>query len=107
MCPPLAPVFGRRAGGREGRRSRCWSRRQGGQVPGVRVVVGGETANTVDYNTLLGQRTGWVFAFVLLLAFVILLISFRSLVSPAMSVVLNLLSVGAAYGVVVALFQWG
>jgi len=54
-----------------------------------------------------GQRTGWVFAFVLLLAFVILLISFRSLVIPTMSVVLNLLSVGAAYGVVVALFQWG
>ena len=78
-----------------------------GQVPGVRVDVGGETASTVDYNTLLGQRTGWVFAFVLLLAFVILLISFRSLVIPTMSVALNLLSVGAAYGVVVALFQWG
>ena len=78
-----------------------------GQVPGVRVAVGGETASTVDFNTVFRQRSVWVFAFVLLLAFVILLISFRSLIIPTMSVVLNLLSVGAAYGVVVALFQWG
>jgi len=69
--------------------------------------VGGETAGTVDFNTVFRQRTVWVFAFVLLLAFVILLISFRSLVIPATSVLLNLLSIGAAYGVVVALFQWG
>jgi uncharacterized membrane protein YdfJ with MMPL/SSD domain len=78
-----------------------------GQVPGVRVAVGGETAGTVDFNSIFRQRSVWVFAFVLLLAFVILLISFRSLVIPTMSVVLNLLSVGAAYGVVVAVFQWG
>jgi uncharacterized membrane protein YdfJ with MMPL/SSD domain len=78
-----------------------------GQVPGARVAVGGLTASTVDFNTLMGQRSGWIFAYVLLLAFVLLLISFRSLVIPFTSVVLNLLSVGAAYGVVVALFQWG
>jgi uncharacterized membrane protein YdfJ with MMPL/SSD domain len=78
-----------------------------GQVPGVTIAVGGLTASTVDFNTLMGQRSGWIFVFVLLLAFVLLLISFRSLVIPVTSVVLNLLSVGAAYGVVVALFQWG
>ncbi len=78
-----------------------------GKIPGVQVAVGGLTASTVDFNTLMGQRSGWIFAFVLLLAFILLLISFRSLVIPVTSVVLNLLSVGAAYGVVVALFQWG
>ena len=61
----------------------------------------------MDFNTLMAQRSGWIFGFVLLLAFVLLLVSFRSLVIPVTSVVLNLLSVGAAYGVVVALFQWG
>jgi uncharacterized membrane protein YdfJ with MMPL/SSD domain len=78
-----------------------------GTVPGVRTAVGGETASTVDFNTLMGQRSGWVFAFVLVLAFLLLLVSFRSLVIPITAVVLNLLSVAAAYGVVVALFQWG
>jgi uncharacterized membrane protein YdfJ with MMPL/SSD domain len=78
-----------------------------GAVPGVRVAVGGETASTVDFNTLMEQRTGWVFGFVLLLAFVLLLVSFRSIVIPLTAVTLNLLSVAAAYGVVVALFQWG
>jgi len=78
-----------------------------GRVPGVQVAVGGETASTVDFNTLMEQRTGWVFGFVLLLAFVLLLVSFRSLVIPVTAVTLNLLSVGAAYGVIVALFQWG
>jgi len=78
-----------------------------GQVPGVRVAVTGETAGTADFNTLMGQRSFWVFAFVLLLAFLLLLVSFRSIVIPATAVILNLLSVGAAYGVIVALFQWG
>jgi RND superfamily putative drug exporter len=78
-----------------------------GKVPGVRVAVTGETAGTADFNTLMGQRSGWVFGFVLLLAFVLLLVSFRSIVIPITAVILNLLSVGAAYGVVVALFQWG
>jgi RND superfamily putative drug exporter len=77
------------------------------KVAGVRVAVTGETAGTADFNTAIGQRSPWVFAYVLLLAFVLLLVSFRSIVIPTMSVVLNLLSVGAAYGVVVALFQWG
>src|SRR5215472_16798520 len=53
------------------------------------------------------QRSAWVFGFVLLLAFVLLLVSFRSLVIPITAVILNLLSVAAAYGVIVAVFQWG
>jgi uncharacterized membrane protein YdfJ with MMPL/SSD domain len=53
------------------------------------------------------ERAPWVFAFVLLLAFVTLLVSFRSLVIAMTAVALNLLSVAASYGVLVALFQWG
>ena len=78
-----------------------------GKVPAARVAVTGETAGTADFNTLMGQRSGWVFAFVLLFAFILLLVSFRSIVIPITAVILNLLSVGAAYGVIVALFQWG
>lgn len=78
-----------------------------GKVPGVTVAVTGLTAGTADFNALMAQRSGWVYGLVLLLAFVLLLISFRSLVIPVTAVLLNLLSVGAAYGVVVALFQWG
>lgn len=78
-----------------------------GKVPGVRVAVTGATADTADFNSLIRGRSVWVFAFVLLLAFILLLISFRSLVIPITAVILNLLSVAAAYGVIVALFQWG
>jgi RND superfamily putative drug exporter len=78
-----------------------------GRVPGVRVAVTGETAGTVDFNTMMRQRAPWVFGFVLLLAFLLLLVSFRSLVIPLTAVCLNLLSVAASYGVIVALFQWG
>ena len=48
-----------------------------------------------------------VFGFVLLFAFVLLLVSFRSIVVALKAIVLNLLSVGAAYGLLVAVFQWG
>jgi uncharacterized membrane protein YdfJ with MMPL/SSD domain len=78
-----------------------------GKVSGVRVAVTGETAGTADFNALMRERSVWVFASVLLLAFVLLLVSFRSLVISITAVILNLLSVAAAYGVIVALFQWG
>jgi RND superfamily putative drug exporter len=78
-----------------------------GAVPGTHVNVSGQTAATKDFNDLLGQRAPIVFAFVLGLAFVILLAAFRSLVIAAKAIVLNLLSVAASYGVLVALFQWG
>ena len=71
------------------------------------VNVGGSTADSVDFNHQLRTRAPFVFAFVLGLAFVLLMWSFRSIVIAATGVILNLLSVGAAYGVLVAVFQWG
>ena len=59
------------------------------------------TAETKDYNDLIKGRAPLVFAFVLTLAFLLLLVTFRSIVIPIKAIVLNLLSVGAAYGVLV------
>jgi uncharacterized membrane protein YdfJ with MMPL/SSD domain len=78
-----------------------------GAVPGTAVGVTGETASSVDFNDLLAQRVPWVFAFVLGAAFLLLLVSFRSIVIPLTAIALNLLSVGAAYGIVVWVFQDG
>ena len=69
--------------------------------------VGGLTAESKDFNDLLKRRAPLVFAFVLGLAFLLLLVTFRSLVVPIKAIVLNLLSVGAAYGVLVLVFQDG
>ena len=71
------------------------------------VYVAGSPAANLDFNTLLGENLPRVFAFVLGLSFVLLLLAFRSIIVPLMSIVLNLLSVGAAYGIVVAVFQHG
>ena len=78
-----------------------------GKVRGVEAVVGGETAVTKDYSDLVKANAPIVFAFVLGLAFLLLLTTFRSLVIPIKAIVLNLLSVGAAYGVLVLVFQEG
>jgi len=78
-----------------------------GAVPGVEAHVGGLTAESKDFNDLLKRRAPLVFAFVLGLAFVLLLAAFRSVVVAAKAIVLNLLSVAAAYGLLVAVFQWG
>ncbi len=78
-----------------------------GQVSGVKADVTGQTAGTADFNALMNARIFWVFAFVLGLAFVLLLITFRSIVIPLKAIVLNLLSVGAAYGLLKLLFQDG
>jgi RND superfamily putative drug exporter len=78
-----------------------------GKVPGVEVAVGGDTAVTKDYTELVKQNAPIVFLFVLGLAFMLLLVTFRSLVIPIKAIVLNLLSVGAAYGVLVLVFQDG
>jgi uncharacterized membrane protein YdfJ with MMPL/SSD domain len=71
--------------------------------------VTGDAAESKDFNDLLGERLPLVFAFVLGLAFLLLLVTFRSVVVPVKAIVLNLLSVGAAYGVLVLVFQdgWG
>jgi uncharacterized membrane protein YdfJ with MMPL/SSD domain len=78
-----------------------------GQVEGAEFAVTGQTANSVDSNSLLKRKAPIVFAFVLVFAFALLLVTFRSIVIAAKAIVLNLLSVGAAYGVLVAVFQWG
>jgi uncharacterized membrane protein YdfJ with MMPL/SSD domain len=80
-----------------------------GQVVGADAVVGGATAANEDYNDMLKANAPIVFAFVLSLAFLLLLATFRSIVIPIKAILLNLLSVGAAYGVLVLVFQkgWG
>jgi RND superfamily putative drug exporter len=78
-----------------------------GKLAGASWAVTGGTANSVDGNALLKHSWPLVFDFVLTLAFVLLLVSFRSLVIALKAIVLNLLSVGAAYGVLVAVFQYG
>ena len=78
-----------------------------GKVRGVEAVVGGDTATTKDYTDLVKHNAPIVFAFVLGLAFLLLLTTFRSLVIPIKAIVLNLLSVGAAYGVLTLVFQHG
>ena len=72
---------------------------------GADTAVAGTTAGTQDFNDLMSSRIFWVFAFVLSLAFLLLLVTFRSLVIATKAIVLNLLSVGAAYGVLVLVFQ--
>jgi putative drug exporter of the RND superfamily len=74
---------------------------------GTQEAVTGDTAGTHDFNDTTKSRAPIVFAFVLGLAFLLLLLTFRSIVIPIKAIVLNLLSVGAAYGVLVWIFQDG
>jgi uncharacterized membrane protein YdfJ with MMPL/SSD domain len=78
-----------------------------GQQPGLKANVTGYTAGSKDFNDLMQVRVPIVFAFVLGFAFLLLLVTFRSIVIPIKAILLNLLSVGAAYGVVVWIFQEG
>jgi RND superfamily putative drug exporter len=78
-----------------------------GQVPGATADVGGFTADSEDFTSILKSHVPLVFAFVLTAAFLLLLFTFRSIVIPIKAIVLNLLSVGAAYGVLVWIFQDG
>ncbi len=78
-----------------------------GIVPDAVVGVTGETAQSKDFNDQMKTVAPLVFGFVLLFAFVLMLVSFRSLVIAAKTIVLNLLSVGAAYGILVLVFQHG
>jgi RND superfamily putative drug exporter len=75
--------------------------------PGVIAYVGGQTAFDIDFATVLGDRLPEFIIAVLVCSFVLLLAVFRSVVVPLKAVVMNLLSIGAAYGVIVAVFQWG
>ncbi len=78
-----------------------------GKVPGASFAVTGNTASNVDLRAMLHSRTPIVFGVVALLAFVLLLLAFRSLTIPLVSIVLNFLSVGGAYGLVTLIFQDG
>lgn len=74
---------------------------------GLAVHVGGETAIAVDGSSQMGRRLPWMVTVVVLLSFLLLMTFFRSLIVALKAVVMNLLSIGAAYGAVVAIFQWG
>jgi uncharacterized membrane protein YdfJ with MMPL/SSD domain len=78
-----------------------------GKVPGAAYAVTGGTAISYDENQMLKHKAPLVFGFVLAFAFLLLLVSFRSIVVAIKAIVLNLLSVGAAYGVLIAVFQYG
>ncbi len=74
---------------------------------GVETYVGGPTASFVDQSDKIANRLPWFIATVVLVSFLLLTVVFRSLLVPLKAALLNLLSIGAAYGVVVAVFQWG
>jgi RND superfamily putative drug exporter len=74
---------------------------------GLSVTLGGQTASNIDFADVIGQRLPIFVGAVLTLSFLLLLVVFRSLLVPLKAVIMNLLSIGAAYGVIVAIFQWG
>ncbi|KAB1150075.1 MMPL family transporter [Streptomyces luteolifulvus] len=78
-----------------------------GKVDGVQAPISGQVAGSHDFNDQLAGAVVPVFAFVVVFAFLLMLLSFRSLTIAVTSIVLNLLSVGAAYGILVAVFQHG
>jgi uncharacterized membrane protein YdfJ with MMPL/SSD domain len=78
-----------------------------GTLPGAEVAVTGVTAQSRDFSDSMKTSAPLVFGFVLLFAFVLMLVTFRSIVIAAKAVILNLLSVGAAYGILVLVFQHG
>jgi RND superfamily putative drug exporter len=71
------------------------------------VYVTGQTASDADSTQLVGRMTPFVLAFVLGLTFILLMVVFRSLIVPLKAIIMNLLSVGAAYGLLVIVFQKG
>ena len=78
-----------------------------GNIDGVEAYTSGEAAATRDFNDAMTGNLPYVFAFVLSAAFLLLLVTFRSIVIPIKAIALNLLSVGAAYGLLTVVFQNG
>ena len=74
---------------------------------GPRVLIGGATASTIDFSEKNSERLPILMGVVISLSFILLMIVFRSIVVPLKAAIMNLLSIAAAYGVVVAVFQWG
>jgi putative drug exporter of the RND superfamily len=77
------------------------------EYPGARAYVGGESPAILDMATIVKQRMPYVVAVVVGVALVLLVVAFRSVLVPLKAALMNLLSIGAAYGVVTAVFQWG
>ncbi|HEX9258143.1 MAG TPA: MMPL family transporter [Acidimicrobiales bacterium] len=77
------------------------------QDSGLDVLVTGSVAGNIDFSDYLAKRLPYFYGAVLVLSFLLLMAVFRSLLVPLKAVIMNLLSIGAAYGVVVAIFQWG
>jgi RND superfamily putative drug exporter len=77
------------------------------QGSGIDVKVGGFTAASVDFADFSARRLPLFIGAVLVLSFLLLMATFRSVLVPLKAVIMNLLSIGAAYGVIVAVFQWG
>jgi RND superfamily putative drug exporter len=77
------------------------------QTTGADVLVSGLVAANVDMSQYMSERMPVFFGAVLALSFLLLMVVFRSLLVPLKAVIMNLLSIGAAYGVIIALFQWG
>jgi RND superfamily putative drug exporter len=73
----------------------------------AKAMVTGESAFMVDYNQITDDYTPIIFVFVLALSFIILLLAFRSIVIPVTAIIMNMLSVGASYGLLVLVFQKG
>jgi RND superfamily putative drug exporter len=73
----------------------------------VKILVGGETAAGIDASSYLSQRLPLVIGLVILVSFLLLMAVFRSVAIPLKAAAMNLLSIGAAYGAIVAVYQWG
>ena len=73
----------------------------------VTSYVTGTVAGNVDFTSQITSHLVWVILAVIAIAFILLMASFRSVVIPTKAAVLNILSIGASYGVIVAIFQWG
>jgi RND superfamily putative drug exporter len=74
---------------------------------GVHVYVGGNTAIFTDFARVLSSKLPLFIGLVVVLSFLLLMMVFRSIIIPLTAAVMNLLSIGAAFGVLVAVFQWG
>ncbi|MCU1392787.1 MAG: hypothetical protein JWM34_1215, partial [Ilumatobacteraceae bacterium] len=76
-------------------------------IPGAHVYVGGQTAVSIDLSDKISGRLPWFIAAVIGLSILLLMMVFRSVAVPIKAAVMNLLSIGSAYGIIVAVFQWG
>jgi putative drug exporter of the RND superfamily len=76
-------------------------------TPGAEVYIGGQAASFIDMSDKVSSRLPWFVGAVILLSIVLLMTVFRSIAVPLKAAAMNLLSIGAAYGIIVAVFQWG